>query len=269
MAGKIFPELEPYVPWEVTEMYFELDGTFPNHEANPLKFETLTDLINRIKAEKLDGGIAFDGDGDRAFLVDETGEVMTGGVMISLLGDYFLELFPGSAILYDVRVSKSVKELIEDKGGRAIRTKVGHSYIKKIMREEDAPFGGELAGHFYFRDNFFADSGLIAAVIGLYVAGRTGKKLSELRQMYTPYEAIPETNFTVEDKAGAISRIKAAFPDAKTDELDGVTIWLEDGSWFNVRSSNTEPVLRLNAEAHGRQELDELVGKVTSLITEA
>jgi phosphomannomutase len=189
--------------------------------------------------------------------------------MISIIGEYFLGLFPGSAILYDVRVSKSVSELIEQKGGRAIRTKVGHSYIKKIMRDEDAPFGGELAGHFYFRDNFFADSGLIAAVIGLYVAGLTGKKLSELRQMYTPYPAIPETNFTVDDKDGAIARILSAFPDAKSDTLDGITVWLQNGSWFNVRASNTEPVLRLNAEAHNRPQLDELVGKVTRLIEES
>lgn len=266
MAGKIFPELEPYVPWEVTEMYFELDGTFPNHEANPLNFETLTDLIKVIKENGLDGGIAFDGDGDRAFLVDETGVVVPGNVMISLISEYFLNKFPGAPILYDVRVSKSVRELIEKMGGVPVRTKVGHSNIKQIMREQDAPFGGEVSGHFYFRDNYFADSGLIAAVIGLYVAGQHGKKLSELREQFTLYPSIPETNFVVEDKQAAIDRIKSEFADNESDTLDGLTINLNDGSWFNVRMSNTEPVLRLNAEANTQANLDTLVAKVTGLI---
>ncbi len=269
MAGKIFPELEPYVPWDVTEMYFELDGTFPNHEANPLKFETLSDLIATIKTNNLDGGIAFDGDGDRAFLVDETGEVIPGNVMISLLAEYFLERFPESSILYDVRVSKSVRELIEAKGGYPVRTKVGHSFIKQVMREKNAPFGGEVSGHFYFRDNFYADSGLIAAVIGLYVANLRGKKLSEIREMYSVYPSIPETNFTVENKDEVIARIEAAFPDAQFDRLDGLTVALPGGSWFNVRASNTEPVLRLNAEANSNADLDQLVEKVTSLIKES
>lgn len=266
MAGKIFPELEPYVPWDVTEMYFELDGTFPNHEANPLKFETLADLIKTIKENKLDGGIAFDGDGDRAFLVDETGTVVPGNVMISLLAEYFLERFPQSAILYDVRVSRSVSELVESKGGKPVRTKVGHSFIKKVMRDENAPFGGEVSGHFYFRDNFFADSGLIAAVIGLYVANLRGKSLAELREYYTKYSSIPETNFVITDKDAILKRIEEAFPGAQLDRLDGLTVDLGSGTWFNVRTSNTEPVMRLNAEAPTQARLDELVGKVTALI---
>lgn len=268
MAGKIFPELEPYVPWEVTEMYFELDGTFPNHEANPLKFETLADLIKTIKDNGLDGGIAFDGDGDRAFLIDETGTVLPGNVMNAMLADYFLEQFPGSAILYDLRASHAVPELIEQKGGKAVRTRVGHSFIKKIMREQNAPFGGEVSGHFYFRDNFYADSGLIAAVIGLYVAGLHGKKLSELRTYYTKYPSIPETNFEVADKGAVIATLKQTFASATQDELDGLTVEFGDGSWFNVRPSNTEPVLRLNAEAKTEAQLDQLVAKVTKLITE-
>ena len=266
MAGKIFPELEPYVPWEVTEMYFELDGTFPNHEANPLKFETLADIIKKIKDGKLDGGIAFDGDGDRAFLIDETGQVIEGAVMCAMLSEYFLKKFPGSAITYDLRVSRAVEELIRENGGKPVRTKVGHSFIKKIMRENDAPFGGELSGHFYFRDNWYADSGLIAAVIGLYVATLLGKKLSELRKQYTRYPAIPETNFVVEDKAAAIKTVEDAFPNAKIDRLDGITLDLGDHTWMNVRTSNTEPVLRLNAEAKSKEELDKMVVKVTSLI---
>lgn len=267
MAGKIFPELEPYVPWEITEMYFELDGTFPNHEANPLKFETLNDLIKVIKEQRLDGGIAFDGDGDRALLVDETGTVVSGSVMSAMISEYFLKRFPGAPILYDVRSSHAVPEYIEANGGEAVRTRVGHSFMKQIMREKNAPFGGEASGHFYFRDNFYADSGLIAAVIALYIAGLTGKKLSELRQQYDPYVAIPETNFVVEDKEAAIARIRDAFQDSEQDTLDGVSIQVSEKSWFNVRPSNTEPVLRLNVEAPDKDSLDQLVNKVTALIT--
>ena len=266
MAGKIFPEIEPYVPWEVEELYFELDGTFPNHEANPLKFETLADLITRIKAEKLDGGIAFDGDGDRAFLVDETGAVLPGNVMNAMLSEYFLDKFPGSAILYDLRSSRIVPETITAKGGKPVRTRVGHSFIKQVMREQNAPFGGEVSGHFYFRDNFYADSGLIAAVIGLYVAGLSGKKLSELRQQYTPYPALPETNFTVTDKDAVFIALKNTFRDQQQDELDGLSVDLGNDTWFNVRASNTEPVIRLNAEAKTQDELDRLVTQVTKII---
>lgn len=267
MAGKIFPELEPYVPWEVEEMYFELDGTFPNHEANPLKFETLNDLVAKIKSEKLDGGIAFDGDGDRAFLVDETGTVITGNVMNAMLGEYFLSKFPGSTILYDLRSSRVVPEVIEANGGKAVRTRVGHSFIKQVMREQNAPFGGEVSGHFYFRDNYYADSGLIAAVIGLYVAGLSGKKLSELRKRYTPYATLPETNFEVASTTDTLARLKEAFANEQQDELDGLSVDLGNGKWFNVRGSNTEPVIRLNAEAKSQSELDALVAKVTPIIT--
>lgn len=267
MAGAIFPELEPYVPWEVTELYFDLDGTFPNHEANPLKFETLADLIKVIKKDKLDGGIAFDGDGDRAFLVDETGTVLTGGVMSTIMADYFLRLHPGSHIIYDARNSRGVPRVIEELGGTPHRSKVGHANIKHDMREKNAPFGGEASGHFYFRDNWYADSGLIGAVIGLYAAGLTGKKLSQLREDYTFYAAIPETNFVVKDKDAVTREIQAAFPEATIDTLDGITLDLANEAWLNVRASNTEPVLRLNAEAKTQGELDALVAKVTGIIT--
>jgi len=266
MAGKIFPELEPFVPWDITEMYFELDGTFPNHEANPLKFETLADIIKTIRDNKLDGGIAFDGDGDRAFLIDETGEVLTGGVMSAMIAEYFLKKYPGSTIVYDARNSRTVPEVIEANGGTPLRTVVGHSNIKLSMRDADAPFGGEGSGHFYFRDNWYADSGLIAAVIGIYVAQLSGKKLSELREQYTHYYAIPETNFEVEDKQAMMQKVEAAFPDAEIDHLDGVTVSLANGSWLNVRPSNTESILRLNVEAKSQEDLDALVKKVMELL---
>jgi phosphomannomutase len=267
MAGKIFPELEPYIPWEIHELYFELDGTFPNHEANPLKFETLTDMIGIIKKDGLYGGIAFDGDGDRAFLVDETGIVLTGGIMSAMLADYFLGLNPGASIIYDARNSRSVPKVVSEKGGKPVITKVGHAFIKEIMRETNAPFGGEASGHFYFRDNWFADSGLIAAVIGIYVATLSGKKLSELREKYTFYAAIPESNFLVNDTTAALGRVTEAYKTEKLETLDGLTVVIDDSTWFNIRSSNTEPVMRLNAEASDQATLEELVHKVTSLIT--
>ncbi len=267
MAGKIFPELEPYVPWEVEEMYFELDGTFPNHEANPLKFETLNDMITVIKDKKLDGGAAFDGDGDRAFLVDETGTVLTGGVMSAMMADYFLREHPGSKIVYDVRNSRTVPAVITAAGGKAVIERVGHANIKRKMLEVDAVFGGEASGHFFFRDNWYADSGLIGAVIGLYIAGLSGKKLSELRQQYTHFPTIPETNFVVEDKDAAIARLKDAFAESEQSTLDGLTVEVAKDTWFNVRASNTEPVMRLNAEASTQTQLDKLVDKVTALIT--
>lgn len=266
MAGKIFPELEPYVPWEISEMYFELDGTFPNHEANPLKFETLKDLIATIKQNKLDGGIAFDGDGDRAFLVDETGEVLTGGVMSAMLADYFLSLHSGASIIYDVRNSRSVPKVVEAKGGKPVMTKVGHANIKQVMREHDAPFGGEASGHFYFRDNWYADSGLIAAVIGVYVATLSGKKLSQLRKDYTHFHSLPEINFVVDDKNAVIDKIRHAFKNHTHDNLDGLTVTIDKDTWFNIRLSNTEPVLRLNAEAGSKDRLATLHKKLESII---
>jgi phosphomannomutase len=266
MAGKIFPELEPYVPFVVEEMYFKLDGTFPNHLANPTVFETLTDIISKIKTMKLDGGIAFDGDGDRAYLIDETGTVISGSALTAMLGEYFLQQHPGSKIVYDARTSKTVVDVAKRHGGEAIRSRVGHAFIKQKMREVDAPFGGEASGHFYFRDNWYADSGMIAAIVGLYVASQSGKKLSELREFYSHYATLVETNFTVEDKQGVMKKISAAFANDKQDWLDGLTIDFGNDSWINVRPSNTEPLLRLNAEAPSQNELDQLVAKVTKLL---
>jgi len=265
MAGKIFPEIEPYLPFEVTEMYFELDGTFPNHEANPLKFETLTDMIKIIKANKLDAGVAFDGDGDRAFLVDEKGEVLTGGVMSAMLAEYFLRQNPGANIIYDARNSHSVPDVIKKAGGKPVRTRVGHALMKAAMREASSPFGGEASGHFYFKDNWYADSGLIAAVIGLYILSRSGKKLSKLREQYTHYAAIPETNFVVQNKDKIMAAIEREFKGASVDKLDGITLTFKDG-WMNIRGSNTEPLLRLNAEANTQDALDKYVARVKKII---
>jgi phosphomannomutase len=267
MAGKIFPEIEPYLPFDVTEMFFELDGTFPNHEANPQKTETLNELVSTIKKGRLDGGIAFDGDGDRAFLVDELGKVLSGSAMTAMLAEYFIEKHPGSKIVHGLTSSNSVADIIKLHGGQPIRSKTGHSFIKKVMREVDAPFGGEASGHFYFRDNWYADSGLIAALIGLYILSTSDKRLSQLRTQYEHYAMLPETNFEIADKEAAIARLKKAFAHGEHDFLDGLSVDFDDGSWFNVRPSNTEPVLRLNAEAKTKKQLNELVTKVTKVIT--
>ena len=266
MAGKIFPELEPYVPFEVEEMYFDLDGTFPNHIANPLIPENIVDLQAKIKETKADVGIAFDGDGDRAVLIDEKGQPLSGTVMTALLAEYFLKLHPGSTILHNAICGRAAVETIEKNGGKAVRTRVGHSYIKADMRTHDAVFAGEHSGHYYFKDNFMADSGLLAAVIGLYILSQTDKPLSELvAPLREAYVSIDEANFQVADKENTLKKVADAFKDGDQDLLDGLTVTYPD-AWFNIRPSNTEPLLRLNAEAKTTARLDELVSKVTQLI---
>lgn len=267
MAGKIFPELEPYVPFEVTELYFELDGTFPNHIANPLEPKNLVDVQAAIKQHGCDAGLAFDGDGDRAVVLDEKGAALSGTVLTSILAKYFLELNPGATILHNAICGKVAVETIEKAGGKAVRTRVGHSFVKAEMRKHNAVFAGEHSGHYYFKDNFMADSGLIAAVIALYILSLSGKKLSELAEPYRKaYVQIQETNFEVDDKQAMLKKIAAEFKDADSDWLDGLTVYFPN-SWFNVRPSNTEPLLRLNAEAKTQEELDKLVSKVKGLIT--
>jgi phosphomannomutase len=266
MAGKIFPELEPYVPFEVEEMYFELDGTFPNHIANPLESKNLVDLQKVVSDKNCDVGIAFDGDGDRAVLIDEKGEPLTGTVMTALLAEYILQKNPGATILYNAICGRSAADAIEKAGGKGVRTRVGHSFIKSDMRTNNAVFAGEHSGHYYFKDNFMADSGLIAAVIGLYILSKSNQPLSKLVEKYrSAYVQIQETNFEVEDKQAVIKKIAEAFNNDKQSTLDGLSVSFEN-SWFNVRPSNTEPLLRFNAEAKTKEELNGLVAKVTDLI---
>ena len=266
MAGKIFPELEPYVPFEVEELYFELDGTFPNHIANPLEPKNLVDVQADIKKHGCDAGVAFDGDGDRAVLLDEKGQPLSGTVLTAILAEYFLEQNPGHTVLHNAICGRAAVEAIEKAGGKPVRTRVGHSFIKGDMRTHNAIFAGEHSGHYYFKDNFMADSGLIAAVIGLYILGTSGKKLSELAAPYRKaYVQLTETNFEVADKNAVLNKLKGEFAGEEMDELDGLTVSFAN-AWFNVRPSNTEPLLRLNAEAKTKDELDKLVTQVTSLI---
>lgn len=266
MAGKIFPELEPFVPFVVHEMYFELDGTFPNHIANPLIPENLKDIKRVIKEENLDLGLAFDGDGDRVVLIDENGDELSGTILTALLSKYFLGHIPKSTIIYNAICGRIVPETIKQYGGKGYRSRVGHSFIKSDMRQQNAIFAGEHSGHYYFKDNFMADSGLLAATIALYIVSISNQRLSELVAPFRrAYHQINEQNFNVSDNLAVINKLKQEFNDGEQDSLDGLTVSYPD-SWFNVRPSNTEPLLRLNAEAKTGNQLDSLVKKVTNVI---
>jgi len=233
---------------ELVPLYFELDGTFPNHEANPLKAENLVDLQRAVREHGCDLGVAFDGDADRAIVVDETGEAVSADMVTGLLAPRFLRDEPDAAIVYDLRSSWATKEAIEAAGGRPIRERVGHSFMKATMRRHDSPFGGELAGHFYFRSNYTADSSIMTVAMVLDAVRETGRPLSELIAPLKRYHATGEVNFHVEDKEGMIRRLGDEFSDGRVDHLDGITVQYDDW-WFNVRPSNTEPLLRLVLEA--------------------
>lgn len=267
MAGKTFPEIEPYLPFEVQEIYFELDGTFPNHIANPLEEKNLVDIKKVILENKLDAGIAFDGDGDRAVLIDEKGQSLSGTVMTAILAEFFLKKWPGSTILINAICGQAAVDAIEKNDGKAVRSRVGHSFIKGDMRTHNAVFAGEHSGHYYFKDNYMADSGLIAAVIALAILCEKGQKLSELAAPYRDaYLQIPETNYTVTDKDSILKELEDKFSDNEIDKLDGLTVKLDNNAWFNVRASNTEPLLRLNAEAKTQEELARIVSQASSII---
>lgn len=265
MGGAVVPHLEGKWPLVVEPMFFELDGTFPNHLANPLVDENNRFLVAKIREEKLDFGVAFDGDGDRAFLVDETGKIVSGSITTAILADYFLAKYPGATILYNANCSRMVQETIEAAGGTGYRTKIGHSFIKQDMRKYDAVFAGEHSGHYYFRDNWSADSGLIAAICAIGALSDSGLKLSELVAKYEKYAVSGEINFEVADKDAKIAELKEAFSDGEADELDGLTVNYPDW-WFIVRPSNTEPLLRLNVEATSPALLDENLAKLKAIL---
>lgn len=266
MAGAILPEILPKLPLKVHEMYFELDGNFPNHEANPQKIENLQDLIKIIRDNSLDFGIAFDGDGDRAVLIDDKGRLVLGTDLLTMLAHAYLKKYPGAKIVHDVRTSRATEELIKQWGGEPVRTKAGRVNIGSLMRSIGAPFGGENTGHMFFIENYDADSGLITALVAMQAMSDSDKKLSELIDSYRLYVMPPEINIEVKgDTTRIMNTLKAVFADGKQDELDGLTVWYDD-YWFNLRSSNTEPVMRLNAEAKTQEQLDELIDKVMKSI---
>ncbi len=253
---------------EVVPMYFELDGTFPNHEANPIDPENLVDLQRRVVAEGADIGLAFDGDADRCFLVDEGGRAVSPSTLTGLIAARELAKEPGASVIHNLITSRSVPELITELGGVPVRTRVGHSYIKATMAETDAIFGGEHSGHFYFRDFWRADSGMLAALHALAALAETDRPLSELLADYERYVVSGEINSTVADQAGATAEVEAAYADradVTTDWLDGLTVTHPDW-WFNVRPSNTEPLLRLNAEGRDQATMAEVRDAVLTII---
>ena len=251
MGGYTAPAVFKRLNAEVIEMYFELDGTFPNHEANPIDPANLVDLQKAVKKHKADIGLAFDGDADRCFLVDEKGNLVNPSALTSLIATRELKKYPASNIIYNLISSRAVKEVVEENGGTAIRSRVGHSYIKKLMAESNAVFGGEHSGHFYFRDFWKADSGMLAALHAIAALGETDSTLSQLLKTFNRYHSSGEINSTVADAKAAMAQVEKIYlkkDDVEVDHLDGLTI-NGDNWWFNLRASNTEPLLRLNVEA--------------------
>ena len=262
-------EILPALPLEIDAMYFELDGTFPNHEANPIDPENLRDLQKRVLEVGADIGLAFDGDADRCFVVDEEGRIVDPSTLTVLIATRELAKVPGATIIHNLITSRAVPEIVIENGGTAVRTRVGHSFIKATMAETGAIFGGEHSGHFYFRDFWNADSGMLAAMHALAALGETAESttLSELLEPYLRYVMSGEINTKVTDAKAVVANIKSEFADRaiEMDELDGLTVSLEAG-WFNVRSSNTEPLLRLNVEASSQNEMITIRDSVLSMM---
>lgn len=267
MGGLVVPAvLERLDDVEFEIMYPELDGTFPNHPADPLQPANQRDLRARVVAGGFDLGLAFDGDADRVFVVDEKGVGLSGSTTTAILAAATLRQHPGATVLHNLICSRAVPEVVREHGGVPIRTRVGHSYIKQVMAESGALFGGEHSAHYYFARNFNADSGLIASLMVMAEVGRSGMPLSELRVPFQRYSSSGEINTTVDDADAVIDRISGEFSDCDQDDLDGLTVECGDW-WFNLRSSNTEPLLRLNLEAPTRDACDDHVAELLALIT--
>jgi phosphomannomutase len=267
MAGVVLPQVFDRIDAELIGLYLEPDGTFPNHPADPLRPENLVDLVALVDETQPDLGVAFDGDADRAFFIDDKSVALPGSTTTAIIADWFLKQQPGSSIVHNLICSRAVAETVEASGGLPIRTKVGHSYIKQVMAESGAIFGGEHSGHYYFRDNYKADSGIMAMLVLLRVLTDAGTPLSELRKRYEPYAQSGEINFDVADKEAADVAVERAFEEYSVDRLDGLTVDLGD-SWFNLRPSNTEPVLRLNVEGPNEEAVAELVERVAEIVKE-
>ncbi|MCI0331489.1 MAG: phosphomannomutase/phosphoglucomutase [candidate division Zixibacteria bacterium] len=266
MAGRLIPELFKNLPCKLTPLYFELDGSFPNHPASPIEPQNTEGLRKLVKQEGLDLGAAFDGDADRMFLVDETGKLLGGDVVTGLVAKKLLEKAPGSAVVYNLICSHLVPETIKKAGGRPMRSRVGHTYIKPLMKAENAIFGGEHSGHFYFRDNWYADSGVIALVVCLELLSEAGRPLSQMAKEIDPYFRSGEINFRVSEQQKVIKKAAGRFSDGKADREDGLTVEYPDW-WFNLRPSNTEPLLRLNVEADSPELLQEKLSLLQMEIT--
>jgi phosphomannomutase len=261
-AEAIFPQL----PLDLVKLYFELDGTFPNHPPDPLEEANRREIIHQVLEEKAGLGIAWDGDADRCFFIDDTGGFVPGDFVTALLGESFCRKEKGATIIYDVRASRAVSDRVAAAGGKALVNRVGHAFIKKRMRDENASFGGEVSGHFYFRDNWYADNGMIPALLMLELLGVEGKKLSEiLKPLRDRYHISGEVNSKVADVDAALRRIQERYEDARITTLDGISVDYDD--WhFNVRASNTEPLVRLNLEAYDADTMRRRRDEVLALI---
>jgi phosphomannomutase len=268
MGGHTVPAVFEGLPIDLVPMYFELDGTFPNHEANPIEAKNIADLREAVVQHKADVGLAFDGDADRCFVVDERGEPVPPSAVTALVAVRELGKHGEGRIVHNLITSRAVPEIIREHGGEPVRTRVGHSFIKQTMAETGAMFGGEHSGHYYFRDFWFADSGMLAAMHVLAALGGQDRPLSELLSEYTRYAASGEINSRVDDQAGALAKVRAEFegrPGVAVDELDGLTVGHDDW-WFNLRPSNTEPLLRLNAEAGDESTMAEIRDEVLDIV---
>mgnify|MGYP001818944691 CR=1 FL=1 len=264
MAGAVLPQVFARLDAELLPLYLEPDGTFPTHPADPLRPENLVDLTRLVLDEQPDIGVAFDGDADRAFFIDDQLKPLPGSTVTAMVAAWYLGREPGASIVHNLICSRAVPEIVEAHGGTPVRTRVGHSFIKGVMKETGAVFGGEHSGHYYFRENYRADSGILAMLVLLQLLSEDGRPLSEFRTEYEPYAQSGEINFTVHDQNESAAAVAAAF-DGEVDELDGLTVSWDD-RWFNLRPSNTEPVLRLNVEAPGPEEVDELVAAVQGVL---
>lgn len=267
MGGLVVPAAFDGLPLELDHLYAELDGTFPNHPADPIQPENQRDLRERVLATGADIGLAFDGDADRVFIVDERAEPLSGSLTTAMVGASILDREPGATILYNLICSRAVPEVIGERGGQSVRTRVGHSFIKQEMAVTGAAFAGEHSGHYYFRDNYRADSGLIAALVVIEMVSRARVPLSEMRRPFERYVASGEINTTVTDAGAVIEHVAVAMTarGGALDRLDGLTVDFDDW-WFNLRPSNTEPLLRLNLEAASRQACDDHVAEIQALM---
>lgn len=269
MGGHTVPTVFDGLPVEIVPMYFELDGTFPNHVANPLDPDTLVDLQAKVRAVGADAGLAFDGDADRCFVIDENADAVPPSAITALVATRELAREPGSAVIHNLITSRAVPEIISEQGGKPVRSRVGHSFIKQTMAETGAVFGGEHSAHYYFRNFWRADSGMLAALHVLAALGGQTEPLSRLMAAYSRYSASGEVNSTVDDPAGRMRAVADSFSGrngTRVDELDGLTVELADGSWFNLRPSNTEPLLRLNVEAPDEGGVTALRDEVLALV---
>ena len=268
MAGETVPYVFKHLPCEVIPLFFELDGTFPNHPASPIEPENMVDLQKAVRDNKCDLGVAFDGDADRMFIVDEMGDLIDGGIVTALVGVDTLTKNPGQKILYNLICSRSVPEAIEKAGGIPVRSQVGHSIIKKTMRDQNIPFGGEHSGHFYFRDNWFADSGMIALMQCLALFSRASSGGETVSRVIAPIDTrfrSGEINSKVADIQAKLALLQTKYADATIDHLDGITIQYP-AWWMNVRASNTEPLIRLNVEGDTKALMEQHRDEALALI---